>query len=172
MQSTHSSLVSKSDSLLEERPLIELGRRRRAQRKKEKKQSRKRKKKRPASPVLDSDDSDVPLSQLRRHCRPPPKNRSPSVADDMDGSSVEVLPDSLLELARQTRLTQSGSQPHIIEKDDEYKKLIRNAPSDGEFTIKNILAAMQTDTKLYGNNADRAKYIKQLNINNKNYESK
>ena len=31
---------------------------------------------------------------------------------------------------------------------------------------------MQNDTKLYGNNEDRAKYIKQLNINNKNYESK
>ena len=168
-QSTHSlCYVSESDSTFEkDRPLIEFGRRRRAQRKKEKKQLKKRKRKLPASPIQ-SDDSDVPLSSYFSGRKP---TRQANFVDD----DVVYHNDSLLELARKTRLSQSShksKKPHIIEEEIvvEIPSDFSQAPADGEFSIANILSAMEKDTTLYGNDADRTKYIKQLEYNNKQYK--
>ena len=171
-QSTHSSFyVSDSDSTFKERPLIELGRRRR-QRKKEKKQSKKRKRKLLASPIQSSDDSDVPLSSLLRRSHSP-NGRANFVDDD-----VVYHNDSLLEIARKTRLSQASSphksKYHIIPVDTKTPadRLVRCAPLDGDFTISKILANMRNDVSLYGNDSDRANYIQQLDINSKAYEGK
>ena len=165
-QSTHSSFyVSDSDSTFKDRPLIELGRRRR-QRKKEKKQSKKRKKKRPASPIHSS-DSDVPLSSLLRRSHSP----NGRAVDD-----VVYHNDSLLEIARKTRLSQASSphksKSHIIPVDTKTpaNRLVRCIPLDDDFTISKILANMRKDVSLYGNDLDRANYIQQLDINSKQYE--
>ena len=172
-QSTHSSFyVSESDSTFEkDRPLIELGRRRR-QRKKEKKHSKKRKRKLLASPIQSSDDSDVPLSSLLRRSHSPNGRRANLVDDD----DVVYHNDSLLEIARKTRLSQASSphksKYHIIPVDTKTPadRLVRRAPLDGDFTISKILANMRNDVSLYGNDSDRANYIQQLDINSKAYE--
>lgn len=168
-QSSHSSLVSESDSSFEkDRPLIKFGRRRREQKKKEKKQSKKRKRRLASSIQSDSDDSDVPLSSYFSGRKP---TRQANFVDD----DVVYHNDSLLELARKTRLSQSShksKKPHIIEEEIvvEIPSDFSQAPADGEFSIANILSAMEKDTTLYGNNADCTKYIKQLEYNNKQYE--
>ena len=137
--------------LFRSHPLIELGRRHCKQKKKEKKQSKKRKR-RLASSIQSSDsDDDVPLSFFGR---PRPSNRSNFVEDD-----VVYHNDSLLELARKTRLSQSShksKKPHIIEEEIvvEIPSNFSQAPADGEFSIANILSAMENDTTLYGNDAD------------------
>ena len=134
---------------------------------KEKKQSKKRKRKLLASPIQ-SDNSDVPLSSYFSGRKP---TRQANFVDD----DVVYHNDSLLELARKTRLSQSShksKKPHIIEEEIvvEIPSDFSQAPADGEFSIANILSAMEKDTTLYGNNADCTKYIKQLEYNNKQYE--
>ena len=74
-------------------------------RKQAKKQIEKREKSRPVFPAdsFEDTDNDIPLIQLC--CC---KKRTLSVPVVPANSSVEVHPNRLLELARQTRLTQSG----------------------------------------------------------------
>ena len=113
------------------------------------------------------DDSDVPLSSYFSGRKP--TRQANFVEDD-----VVYHNDSLLELARKTRLSQSShkSKAHIIEEEIvvEIPSNFSQAPADGKFSIANILSAMENDTTLYGNDADQTKYIKQLEYNNKQYE--
>ena len=100
------------------------------------------------------DNSDAPLSSLL------PRSHSPTRQANFVDDNVVYHNNSLLELARKTRLSQAStphkSKFHVIPVDTKTPadRLVRRAPLDGDFTIRKILANMCKDTSLYGDDSD------------------